>query len=302
MEILKKWQNWIDYKDNPLIKPKAPEWIIADPTFLYKDQTPDGKWHLFAHGILFGIYHFISNDGLRWINTNYKIDSGMRPFLFRENDVYYLLYEKMLNTFKSVIILRESTDLFKWSKPKIILTPSLPWEGGLSRTNGNPCLIKIKDTYQLYYSAGSVFLKDCLFAEPKYIGLAESKNIRGPYKKLNRPIIKPSKNMYRNFGAGAIKVIFLESENLWIGFNNGIYIDNHGKSRSSIILMHSKDGINWNDSFKKPILFPTMGWKRSLVYQLDVRKVKSTYWLYYNARAGWAIGVEKIGLAILNRK
>ncbi|MHA1384234.1 MAG: glycosyl hydrolase family 43 [Candidatus Helarchaeota archaeon] len=303
MDFLKNWKKWKDHKANPLITPRKPEWIIADPSFLYKDQTPDGKWHLFAHGILFGLYHFVSIDGLRWKNTYHKIDSGMRPFIFKENERYYLFYEQMLNLFFSVIILRESKDLFNWGKPKTIIVPSIPWEGRFGRFNSNPCLVKFGDKYRLYYSANSIFLKDCLFNEPKYIGIAESNNIYGPYKKLKKPIILPSKkHKYRNFGAGAIKVFFLESEDLWVGFNNGIFIDRYGRTRSSILLMYSEDGINWKDAFEKPIIYPTEGWKRSFVYQLDVKKIENQYWLYYNARAGWAIGSEAIGLAILDLK
>ncbi|MHA1380783.1 MAG: glycosyl hydrolase family 43 [Candidatus Helarchaeota archaeon] len=297
---MNKWKNWKDYEKNPLITPNKPEWIIADPSFLHKDQTPDGKWHLFAHGILFGINHFISNDGLKWYNTYHFVDKGMRPFLYKENNKYYILYEQMVNIFNSVIIIRESKDLFNWGKPITILKPSIPWEGRVGRFNSNPCLVKFGKTYRLYYSAGSIFLKDCLFNEPKFIGVAEAESIYGQYKKLEKPIIVPSKNKYRNFGAGAIKVLFLESENLWIGFNNGIYIDKYGRTRSSILLMYSKDGIRWTDAFKHPIIRPTRGWKRSFVYQLDVRKVDKQYWLFYNARSGWFIGAEKIGLATLD--
>jgi predicted GH43/DUF377 family glycosyl hydrolase len=301
MDFLNRWKIWVDHEKNPIIKSKLPEWIIADPTFLSKNQTPDGLWHLFAHGILFGLYHFVSKDGINWFNSHHKIDSGMRPFLYKENEKYYLFYEKMLNVFKSVIIIRESTDLFNWSKPKTLLTPSLSWEGRLGRFNSNPCVIKHDGKYLLYYSAASVFLKDCLFNEPKYIGVAETNNIYGPYKKRAKPILMPSKtHRYRNFGAGAIKVVYLESEDIFLGFNNGIFIDDYGRTRSSILLMTSSDGIKWTDVFKNPIIFPTSGWKRSFVYQLDIRKVANKYWLFYNARAGWAIGVEHIGLAHLS--
>lgn len=296
----KNWNNWVDHSKNPLIKPKLPEWIIADPSFLSPEDSPDGMWHLFAHGILFGIYHFISKDGIKWVNSNYKLGSGMRPFLFKENETYYLFYEK-LTGFQSTIILTKSSDLVNWTNPQTVLKPSLSWEGGFSKNAGNPCLVKFDDTYRLYYSAGSVFLWDCLFSEPKYIGVAEATSIQGPYDKLAHPIISPANDHpYRNFGAGAMKV--LKMEDSWIGFNNGIYKDQFGRNRSSILLLHSKDGLAWTDIFQKPIIYPTNGWKRSFVYQLDVRKVGDQYWLYYNARTGWFIGRECIGLSILNPK
>jgi len=300
IEIYKGWRNWEDYESNPLISPELPEWIIADPTFIPSSESPDGKWHLFAHGILFGIYHFVSSDGIKWINTHQKMDSGLRPFLFKDGDnIFYIFYEKMV-FLNSMIIFRKSKDLFQWSEAKPALKPALPWEGGLFKNAGNPCLVKSEDKYRLYYSCNSIFLPDCLFTEPKYIGFAESMNIEGPYQKHPTPIILPTKdNPYRNFGAGAIKVLKLNDS--WIGFNNGIYKDKFGRSRSSILLLYSKDGIEWINVFSKPVIYPMFDrvWKRTFVYQLDVRKVKDTYWLYYNARNGWFLGTESIGLARL---
>ncbi len=56
---------WKEHEGNPLIAPLFPSPIIADPTFLPPQETPDGLWHLFAHSML-GIHHFTSRDGLEW--------------------------------------------------------------------------------------------------------------------------------------------------------------------------------------------------------------------------------------------
>ncbi len=301
IEKLKTWNTWVDHDANPLITPEPPEWIIADPTFIPPNESPDKKWHLFAHGILNGIYHFISDDGFKWKNTGYNLSSGLRPFLYKEGNVYYLLYEKMFTPLYGSIVLCKSSDLYNWADPKHILTPSLSWEGRISRRVGNPCLIKNNTKYRLYYSAGTVFLWDSIIPEPRYIGIAEAANIEGPYEKNSNPIIGPSKNhKYRNIGAGAIKV--LQFNDLWVGFNNGIYKDRHGRSRSSILLLHSNDGLNWNDVFERPIIYPTKGWKSAFVYQLDVKRIDDEYRLYYNARDGWFRGSERIGLARLKIK
>ncbi|HUY00134.1 MAG TPA: family 43 glycosylhydrolase [Candidatus Deferrimicrobium sp.] len=301
VEQFKTWNKWVDHPDNPLIRPETHELQLADPTFLPPSDTPDGKWHLFAHGILHGIYHYISKDGIKWLNTHKNIPSGLRPFLFKEDDTYYLLYEKIFTLLLSNIVICQSSDLFDWSPPKIILTTDHKWEGLSNRRIGNPCILKPKNKYYLFYSAGDTFLWECLFSEPRFIGLAVSDSIGGPYHKLARPIIRPlKKHKYRNLGAGAIKVIRVGDS--WIGFNNGIYKDKYGRSRSSILLLHSDDGITWTDIFDRPILYPTSGWKSAFVYQLDVRKIGHQYWLYYNARSGWSLGTEAIGLAILNLK
>ena len=49
---------------SPLIGPPFPSPVLADPTFLPPDATPDGRWHLWAHSLL-GVHHHTSDDGLR---------------------------------------------------------------------------------------------------------------------------------------------------------------------------------------------------------------------------------------------
>jgi hypothetical protein len=299
LETLKTWTDWVDHIDNPLIHPEPPDWIIADPTFIPPTASPDDDWHLFAHGILSGINHFISDDGFKWKNTESTFSGGIRPYLHQEGDMYYLIFEKTFTPLFGSISISQSSDLYDWSEPVTILAPSQSWEGRISRSVGNPCLIKVNNIFRLYYSAGSVMLWDTMVYEPKYIGVAASKNIMGPYKKSPKPIIRPSEeHKYRNLGAGAIKV--LKMNDMWVGFNNGIYKDDNERSRSSILLMHSKDGLKWKDVFNTPIIYPTQGWKKGFVYQCDVRKVGDEYWLYYNARNGWVRASEKIGLAILD--
>ena len=43
------------YEHNPVIRHGADSPIVADPSVLTPDLTPDGQWHLFAH-TLFGVY------------------------------------------------------------------------------------------------------------------------------------------------------------------------------------------------------------------------------------------------------
>lgn len=287
---------WQEYEKNPLINPPFPSPVIADPTFLPPQEAPDKKWHLFAHSLL-GIHHFISSDGIKWKKLKgIVITKSLRPYLFKEKNLFYIFYEKILSfiPFQSRIEVRISEDLYRWGKPYLILSPSLLWH---KRNCGNPCLIKDEKEYKLYYSAGLVYLKDCKFSEPKYIGVATSQNILGPYKFIEEPVISPDKNdPYRNLGAGAIKII--KDKNGYIGFENGIYIDEENRSRSAIRIIISKDGYSWSGFDKEPILKPGEGWKKAFVYALDVRKIENKLWLYFNARNGWLSGKESIGLCI----
>ncbi len=293
---------WNDYPGNPLIEPRWPEWMIADPTVLTPDDSPDGRWHLFANSLL-GVHHFAGRDGVEWKYLRKVGPMGMRPFVRRHGGVYFLFYEKFdPPPFRSNIVVRRSDDLKKWSDEKTALSGSLPWhKSGIFKTRGNPCAVLWKDEYLLFYSAGVVFLKDCMFFEPRHIGVARAASIEGPYVPDAEPIISPGPaGEFHNLGAGAIKVVADEENGVLWGFNNGIYIDAENKSRSAILLIKSTDGVAWTPvGGGRPILKPEAGgWKRALVYALDVRLIGNEAYLYYNARDGWFIGKERIGLAI----
>lgn len=289
--------SWTDHAKNPLIDPPWPEFLIADPTFAAPGNTPDGLWHLFAHGIFLGIHHFVSKDGVRWRRVG-RVAQGMRPFLWREDDRWLLFFERMPVPWRSAIAVTTSTDLVRWTRPRQVLAPSLPWEGGFVRTNGNPSLVKWQGRYRLYFSAGISWLRDCGFPEPRHIGFAESDRPEGPFVKHPTPILSPDPAVpHRNLGAGAIKVLAAPDGGLW-GFTNGIYIDDQGRSRSDIRLMTSPDGLAWTYASEQPLVtFEGEGWKRALVYALDVRRVGDAWVMFYNARDGWRKGRERIGQA-----
>jgi hypothetical protein len=76
-----------------------------------------------------------------------------------------------------------------------------------------------------------------------------------------------------NLAAGAMKVV--EHNGQYLGFQNGIYVDERSVSGSAILLLKSADGITWSRP-TEPILKPTSGWMRSHVYALDVKRRTST--------------------------
>ena len=291
-------RHWTDHPDNPLIEPPRPEVLLGDPAVVLPADAPDGRWHLFANTML-GIHHFTSANGLKWIRCG-KVGPGWRAYVFKDDGRFYMFSEQFtVPQVRSHIELRSSDDLWDWSEAARLVEPSLPWEGRLSRNTGNPCVVKVGGRYRLYFSAGVVFLRDLGFCEPRYIGVAHADRVTGPYVKDERPMISPcGDDPYLNRGAGAIKVIFDEERGLFYGFNNGIYRDLDGRTGSAILLLSSEDGLAWERVYPEPIVSPGGdGWKKALVYQLDVKRVGDEMWLYYNARSGWRFGVERIGLA-----
>jgi hypothetical protein len=305
---------WSAPRDEPVLRPPATSPIIADPTFLLPHDTPDRRWHLFAHSI-WGIHHFTSDDGVRWSRPRAALRHAMRPFLCRDGATYHLLYERYppfrlplswlpRPRWRSWIERRSSTDLARWSPPVVVLRPCLPWHRAprLGAAVGNPCLVRVADGYALYYSASLVRVPDCGFNEPLHVGIARSEVLAGPWRLDERPVLSPRADDPRcNLGAGAIKVLRLDDG--FVGLQNGIAFDaGTGRSRSAISVLTSPDGSAWRYAHAAPIVAPTAGWRGAFVYACDVRRDPATdrWYLYFNARdrAAMRTGREAIGFVV----
>ncbi|MCC6583801.1 MAG: glycosyl hydrolase family 43 [Chitinophagales bacterium] len=298
-------------KDVPLISPPKLTPLIADPTVLLPHETPDQKWHLFAHSV-FGVQQFVSENGIEWQKKNVVVRASMRPFIFKENDTFYLFYEKY-NSVRTIfsflpgvkwyseIEVTSSCDLIQWTKPKSLIQPALGFhqDTTLGKAVSNPCLLKIGNKYRLYYSSSLVKIPDCGFNEPLHITYAESDNIDGNYISATSPLFSPSKeSKWNNLGAGSMKVI--PCEDGFVAFQNGIY-EHNGTSGSAICILYSKDGVQWNYLQDEPVLKPNpaISWMASHIYACDVKLYDGKIYLYFNARnhAHWSKGSEHIGLA-----
>jgi len=132
------------------------------------------------------------------------------------------------------------------------------------------------------------------------VGYASASSIQGPFRRHPDPLIRPDPaDRYRSLGAGAVKLLPDGNGGWWV-FNNGIYRDQDGHSRSAILLLHSRDGLTFEQAVSEPILAPEPGWKRAFVYACDLVWHGDELRLYYNARDGWFRGKERIGLACAN--
>lgn len=316
-----QWQsnNWIDYPQNPVIGHFGQEGenvAIGDPQILTPGEF-DNRWHAFYHGFydekfIPYYHHLVSTDGIRWQMED-KWQWNYNPsFLFRDSKRFYLYSTDILRDradrekygCSMIIRVKYTTDLKNWSESTDLIIPTLAWERestpGFERVQArNPCMIKTYEgKYRLYYSAGTVKLEDCGYEEPRYIGFAESESPLGPFVKHGEPILKPDKSIpHRNLGAGAIKVFGYNGA--YLALYNSIYTDSQNRSRSAINVLISQDGMDWLEAPYNPIIKPTEGWKRALVYQLDLVRVGNDLRMYYNARDGWDGGTEKIGFSYL---
>jgi hypothetical protein len=294
-----------------LIEPPGLSPIVADPTFLFPEETPDGAWRLFAH-TAFGIRAWTSSDGLAWRGAGTVVANAMRPFVRRFPDGYRLYYEayrplalplQLLPRrprWRSRIEVRFSRDLCSWSPPCILVEPVLPWQRDerLGDSVGNPCLTAVGGRWLLYFSASLAFVPDCGFDEPRYIGRAASDSPDGPFTVEPTPAIDPADDPLPGVvGAGSVKV--LRTDDGFVALQNKITRDASGTSRSALYLLESVDGARWEGAATQAILAPDAGWRRSHVYACDVRfrAADSRWYLYYNARDGWhkTRGRERIG-------
>ena len=290
---------WQEHPANPLIQPPEGEFLLGDPTVLRPDEAPDGRWHLFANSLL-GIHPFVSDDGVAWQAVEPALFGlgYMRPFVLVEKGTYHLFFEHFDSVSHSHIEHASSVDLANWSTPTTVLQPDLPWEQEALATVGNPFVEKRGDTWWFYYSASTVRLDDAGFNEPRYVGLARSSSLDGPWKKEGQPILGPDpKQPYRNHGAGSFKLLDGGWPGRFIGLENGIYLDAQGHSRSAIFVLQSQDGLAWKSLCPKPIVLPHgEGWEKALIYAFDTARVGKELRLYFNARDGWKEGVERIGM------
>lgn len=305
---------WTLHEANPLIAPPWPSPVIADPTVVTPEHSPDGAWHLFAHSLR-GIHHYTGADGIRWRHRAVVVRRAMRPCVRRAGDEYLLYYERTRPfalwfswlprlRWRSSIALRASADLVTWGPARHALAPSLSWhrDERLGESLGNPCLTPGREGWLLYVSASLVPVPDCGFNEPRYIGVADGPAPAGPWTMRTRPVIEPDAgNPWCNLGAGAIKVF--RCDDGFVGFQNGIYRDAAtGVSGSAILLLESEDGARWRLLADKPLLVPAGGWMRSHVYALDVARdpASGRLFCYFNARDDWhwTRGREHIGLLV----
>lgn len=255
-----------------VIEPPFASPIVADPTFLTPNESTDNKFHLFAHSI-WGIHHYVSNDGENWSHFKFVKSFSIRPFIYKENDMYYLFYEKLkfiiplTTVYFSELQVISSTDLINWTKPKTILKPTLPWQG---TSVCNPCVVKEKNGFKLYYNANQKYFWECLFSEPEYSGVAVSKTIDGIYKNITQ---NPDKNIHH--------VLRIRDNNI---FETKWYQNKNGTSGAKVYL-NGKEFIK-----------PDFGFKKCFVYVCDGKKIDYKMYVYFNARDGWFWGKEVVML------
>lgn len=295
--------SWFPFSDEPLITGKwyAPK--ICDPQVLLPSRSCDGKWHLFAHTWM-GIHHYVSDSGIVWDDKQIVEPNGLYPYIYYEDETYYLLYEKHDSALARIIRhkrlkedhisrieVRTSTDLISWSKPKIILdSRSVPYSGDYLNHSAisRPQLIKVNDVYRLYFGASEMVLPDSKQKVSRYFGCAYSRKLDDKFflEEPKKPILESDPNdEFANLACGSVKLV--ESDGKLFGFQCSAYWDEEKKKSSSVLrILESEDGVSFKPINRKPILTPSQkGWTAAYIMSCDVRyKADEKCWyLYYSA-------------------
>ena len=293
----------------PVLRPFGGSFVVADPSLLLPEETPDGKWRLFFH-TTFGVYEAVSDDGVAFTERKKLLSRAMRPNINRIDGRYVLFFERTrplifnaLNLvgaakWKSEIFATESRDLESWSEPRLVLGHTRRFEEskyGVSLSN--PFFLRTGNVNRLYYSCGLTFIRDCGFCEPTYVSYAESEVPLSGYYASPAPILAPDKDdPFLNLCSGCLKVY--RFRDCFIGVQNGIF-EKDGKSASAILLLSSEDGLRFR--FEKTLVEPRYdgGWMGRFVYASHLVRTGDVLRLYFNARntANPLFGRERIGFA-----
>lgn len=319
--------SWYPFIEDPILKAKLKTPRLCDPTFILPKDSPDDRWHLFAHNWI-GIQHFVSNNGIDWHPKKMIELRGHSPYIFYNNGLWHLIYEKHDSTpdkldwheFKSNekisrsrIEICHTEDMESFSKSQILFdSKNVSFaKDKLERPRlSRPQLFyDEKEGYKLFFGASHIIMQDTKQKATLYFSMAKSNTLMGPYELINEdiPLIKPeADDEYRNLATGSIRVIPLKEEGYialecafgWDKINN--------KSISTLIQLESKDGVIWETSKREPILkLPKQGWASRYITSCDIRYMEDEYcfYCYFSANAKRKIGPisyvnESLGLLL----
>ena len=193
-----------DEPGDALIEPPAASPIVADPSFLFPSETPDGRWALVAHDA-WGLRLYRSDDGLSWDAGRRIIRHAMRPFIRRLGGEYRLYFERyrpfaLVMTalparprWRSSVACAVSAELSRWGAADELIAPELAWmrDARLGFAASNPCLAEDGDALDVLVMVNEPTFSGCLI-ETHVVGLFRMIDRGRPdYKVLGVPNTDP---------------------------------------------------------------------------------------------------------------
>lgn len=287
---------WSSYSEDPVWQSSWWAGRLCAPFILLPEDSPDGKWHLFAHTWA-GIEHFISTSGFDWQRISLVALRGHFPSVFKEKDTYYLVYEnhdydyqnkRRLDLRKTIsrINIMSSTDLRLWSRPQTILSAAdVPYASDYSAPRlSHPQIINWQGSYRLYFCASEVRLYDTKQKASACLSYAQSTSFNAPFEIRKQPVLRiDPDSRYRNLALGSFR--FVSCSDALAAFQTTIFFDEKKeRTNSAILLLTSDDGEVFHLE-KVLMTSPSSGWASrcftscSVSYKAD----ENTWYCYYSA-------------------
>ena len=227
---------WSSYSEEPVWQGSWWAGRLCAPFILLPEDSPDGKWHLFAHTWA-GIEHFVSFSGFDWQRIGLIVLRGHFPSIFREKDTYYLVYEnhdhdyqnkRRVNLRKTIsrINIMSSTDLRLWSRAQTILSAAdVPYASDYSAPRlSHPQIINWQGSYRLYFCASEVRIYDTKQKASACLSYAQSTSFNAPFEIRKQPVLRiDPDSRYRNLALGSFR--FVSCSDSLAAFQTTIFFD-----------------------------------------------------------------------------
>lgn len=258
-------------------------------------RLPDSSYAMFVSCRKNGtIERWDSRDGISWSRTCTALQANddcsswdsvvNRAWVLRDRTVWHMWFTGQ-HEGKSSIGHATSVDglVFARTSFQPVLSPELGIEGVAVM---NPCVLRVRDGFRMWYSAGDNY-------EPDVI--CEARSVDGiTWTKSDYPVISQGCDCFDQFKVGGCSVLPLDGDQLvmfYIGYQN---ID----VARICLAISCDDGRSWRRANSNPIISPEKGcWDAHAVYKpsalLDNGRCVS---IWYNARKNAA---EYIGLATI---
>lgn len=297
--------SWFPFSDEPLLTGNIaiPKW--SDPYVIMPERSCDNKWHMFVHSWI-GIHHFVSTSGIAWDHGRVVIYNAHSPFVYRENEKFYLVYEKH-DKDSSKIEMITSTNLETWSRPRSLLDgKEIPFAKDYISSSrlSHPQLFKFDGKYRLYFGASHIVLPQTKLKIARYFSCAESDSLSNSFTliRTDKPLLEADPDdKWTNLGCGSIKLI--DCKDSFYAFQCGVYWDEKDKqTHGAMTILKSSDGINFEKARKEPILVPSeKGWTKGYITSCDVhyREEEKCWYCYFGANDSESpVSKESVGLMI----
>lgn len=262
---------WASYSEEPVWQSAWWEPRLSAPWVVMPDESPDKRWHLFAHSWV-GVEHYISSSGFDWKRLGLVIPRAHFPSILKEKDSYHLVYEehdhdyngkRRLDMKRTVSRIRvvSSTDLVRWSDPVTILSAvDIAYASDYSVPRlSHPQLVPWQGGYRLYFGASEVRIPDTGQKASACLSYAEGTSLATQFIPRPRPIrrLDPD-SRYDSLALGSFRMV-LCSDGI-CAFQTAFFFDPvKESSASAMLLLSSEDGEDFK--FERVIMrTPDEGW------------------------------------------